>query len=295
MPQRSAGGWAPYPGIELVQTLIVEAFGRLLPDMDVPGPPNGEEDLYSVFNARAELMGWSTTAKDRQRSLQWGMNDAGLTAGSEANAETDAIPFLARRMNDAGLTSGSAASRLGWVQVGLDAGVEAVVALPPLVQCFHDSLRRFGVVELSALQVTGCDLTSSGSGGSDLQPALNWFSVIPNARAGALIVIEDESLAQTADELVARLEWLTTGPFAFGRQVGETDRHSGDAPDDVVASPGRLGVSVTLPEWTAAAAAWALATVIAETGTSGSDRRTLTARVEALTRRPRWRAHASRR
>ena len=285
MPQRSAGGWAPYPGIELVQTLIVEAFGRLLPDMDVPGPPNGEEDLYSVFNARAELMGWSTTAKDRQRSLQWGMNDAGLTAGSEANAETDAIPFLARRMNDAGLTSGSAASRLGWVQVGLDAGVEPVVALPALVSCFHDALCRFGVVELSGLKVTGIDLSISGS--SHLVSALNWFSVVPNARAGALVVIEDESLAdRTADELVARLEWLNTGPFVFGRQMSVPDRHSGDAPGDVVPSPGRLGLSVTLPEWTAAAAAWALATVVDQTGASGSGRRTLTARVEVSPRRP---------
>lgn len=286
MPAPPPAGWTSYPGGELVQTFVVEAFGRLLPDMVMPGPPNDEEDLYSVFNARAELMGWSTTGNDRPRTTLWGMNDAGLTAGSEANAETDAIPFLARRMNDPGLTSGSEASRLGWVQVGLDAGVDAVVALPPLVQCFHDALRRFGVVELSALQVTGCDLTSRGAGGSDLQSALNWFSVIPNARAGALIVIEDESLAQTADELVVRLEWLNTGPFAFGRQAGLPDRHSGAAPGDVVASPGRLGVSVTLPEWTAAAAAWALATVIAETGTSGSDRRTLTARVEASTRRP---------
>ncbi len=284
MPQFSAGGWAPYPGIGITQTLVVEAFGRLLPDMGMPGPPNDEEDLYSVFNARAELMGWSTTGNDRPRSPLWGMNDAGLISGSEANAETDAIPFLARRMNDAGLTSGSGASRLGWVQVGLDAGVESVIALPALVSCFHDALRRFGVVELSGLQVTGHDLSISGS--NHLVAALNWFSVVPNARVDALVVIEDESLAdRVADELVARLEWLNTGPFVFGRQVGVLDRHSGDAPGDVP-SPGRLCVSVTLPEWTVGAAAWALATVIDQTGASGSDRRTLTARVEASPHRP---------
>lgn len=258
MPPPPPGGWAPYPGIELVQTLIVEAFGRLLPDMDVPGPPNGEEDLYSVFNARAELMGWSSTSA-RQRSSLWGMNDAALTPGSEA-------------------------SRIGWVQVGLDAGVEPVAALPAFVQCFDDALRRFGVVELTGLQVTGSELSSSGS---CWNPGLNWFNVVPNARSGALIVIDDASLTdRTAEELVARLEWQNTGPFAFGRQVGLPDRHSGERPDEFVPAPGRLGVSVTLPEWTAAAAAWALAIVIDATGTNGSDRRALIARVEVSDHTP---------
>ncbi len=260
MPRPPQGGFTSYPGGEIPQTLVVEAFGRLLPDMSMPGPPNGEEDLYSVFNARAELMGWSSTGT-RRRSTLWGMNDAELTPGSDT-------------------------ARIGWVQVGLDPGVEPVVALPALVQCLDDALRRFGVVELTGLQVTGTDLSSSGSCPS-LGSALNWFNVVPNARSGALIVIEDESLVdRAAAELVARLEWLNTGPFVFGLQVGVPDRHSGEAPGDVAPSPGRLGVSVTLPEWTAAAAAWALATVIDTTGTGGSDRRALTARVEVTDHTP---------
>ncbi len=262
MPRPPRGGFAvPYPGIEIAQTLVVEAFGRLLPDMGMPGPPNDGEDLYSVFNARAELMGWSSTSA-RQRSSLWGMNDAELTSGSDA-------------------------SRIGWVQVGLDAGVEPVAALPALVQCLDDALRRFGVVELSGLQVAGSDLSSSGSRWIPLVSGLNWFNVVPNARSGALIVIEDESLAdRTAAEFVARLEWLNTGPFVFGGQVGVADRNSGEAPGEVAPHPGRLGVSVTLPEWTAAAAAWALATVIDTTGTGGSDRRALTARVEVTDHTP---------
>ena len=76
--------------------LIVEAFGQLFRDANLEGMIlEDEEDLYSVFRARAELMGWSTTSA--RRPLLWGMNDAGLTAGNDA-------------------------SRIGWVQVGPEVG-----------------------------------------------------------------------------------------------------------------------------------------------------------------------------
>ena len=49
--------------------------------------------------------------------------------------------------------------------------------LPALIQCFDDALRRFGVVELSGLQVTANFLepmTRSCTG--DLVSMLNWFN-----------------------------------------------------------------------------------------------------------------------
>ena len=73
----------------MASTLFLEAFGQLSPGTALID--SEEEDLYSVFRARAELMGWTTTSADRQ--LLWGMNEAELTAGSDA-------------------------SRLGFVQVG---------------------------------------------------------------------------------------------------------------------------------------------------------------------------------
>ncbi len=73
--------------------LFVEAFGQLSPGTNQID--SEEDDLYSVFRARAGLMGWSTTS-DR-RPMLWGMNDAELTAGIDA-------------------------SRIGWVQVGLNVG-----------------------------------------------------------------------------------------------------------------------------------------------------------------------------
>ena len=120
-----------------------------------------EEDLYSVFRARAELMGWSTTS-NRRRPMLWDMNEAELTAGTDA-------------------------SRIGWVQVGLDVddleptrvppasipgygyaslgvrrrAIKPAMVLPALVQCFDDALCRFGDIELSGLQVTAYDLDPS--------------------------------------------------------------------------------------------------------------------------------------
>ncbi len=133
-------------------TLFLEAFGQLSRDTSLAGIVSEEEDLYSVFNARANLMSWATTASARRRVEIWDMNEAELTAGTDA-------------------------SRIGWVQVGLGevvepgtlelptptrggtgrgfrytslpvvrhSAVELPMAVPALIQCFDDALRRFGV------------------------------------------------------------------------------------------------------------------------------------------------------
>ncbi len=81
-------------------TLFLEAFGQLSRDTSLTGIVSEEkEDLYSVFNARANLMSWATTASARRRVEIWDMNEAELTAGTGA-------------------------SRIGWVQVGLGEVVE---------------------------------------------------------------------------------------------------------------------------------------------------------------------------
>ena len=257
--------------------LFVEAFGQLAPGTNLID--SDEEDLYSVFNARAELMGWSTLPSNRhphRRSSLWNMNDAELTAGTGA-------------------------SRIGWVQVGLaydptgdfvESGsppppgyvgyayaplskrrlseVEAAITLPALIQCFDDALRRFGIIELSAFQVTAHFLdprTRSYAG--DLVSGLNWFNTTPQEKADALIAFDQGLLGgHTEAELVARLRRGNTGLFEFGPVVAVPDDRSikksfFGAPDRPI-SPAHsgLGVSVTLPEWTASAVGWALAIVI---------------------------------
>ncbi len=82
--------------------LFVEAFGQLTPGTGLID--SEEEDLYSVFRARAELMGWSSTS-DR-RSLLWEMNEAELTVNEDS-------------------------SRIGFVQVGLNVGAIERTEVPP--------------------------------------------------------------------------------------------------------------------------------------------------------------------
>lgn len=245
--------FAPFPSARMPATLLLEAFGQISPRTDLSDEVSGAQDLYSVFMTRAELMSWSTHASSSssprfaevwERGLLWGMNEAELTA--EAGS-----------------------SRIGWVQVGLEVGVEAAMALPALIQCFDDALRRFGVVELSGLQVTAGFLPRARPCAGNLVSGLNWFQVAHGPKANAVIAVDDGLLQEgTESELVARLQQLYTGPFKFESLVAVPEQHSievpPEQPDTSTLSPAQWGLSVTLPEWTASAAAWVLAVAIDE-------------------------------
>lgn len=267
----SAGQPLGWERVTVMSSLFVEAFGQLIRGANPGGfVSEDEENLYSVFRARAELMGWYTTSP-RRRPLLWGVHEAELTAGVDA-------------------------PRIGFVQVGLEVGdlkqtrtpppldhrgfgyapsgirrkaIEPVLMLPALIQCLDDALRRFGAVELSGLQVTANFLqpgTQSCAG--DLVGTLNWFNTNLKGKTGALVAFDQELLGgYTEAELVADLQRGNTGSFEFGPVVAVSDHHSiklgVEAPFRYI-SPAHsgLGVSVTLPEWTAGAAGWALAVVI---------------------------------
>ena len=250
--------------------LFVEAFGQLTQDANLKGiVSEDEEDLYSVFLSRSELMGWATTSP-RRHSMLWNMHEADLTS------EDDAF-------------------RIGWVQVGLDVGnlepalpaprhvqgfayaplsahrrdIEPALVLPALIQCFVDALRRFGVVELSGFQVTANFLDSrTQSYARDIISALNWFNIAPHGRANALITFDEKFLRGSSEaELVASLRRRNTGSFEFGPVVAVPEQHSVKAYVEtpvLSVSPtlSGLGISVTLPEWTPSAAGWVLASVI---------------------------------
>ena len=260
--------------------LFVEAFGQLFRGANLEGiVSSDEEDLYSVFLARSELMGWSTTSTGR-RPLLWDINEAELTAGSDG-------------------------SRMGWVQVGLEVGdleptrvpppaldrgfgyaphgarrkaTELALMLPALIQCLDDALRRFGVVKLSGLQVTANYLESKTRRCyGDLVGTLNWFNTSPTGRADAIIAFDQKLLAgHTEEELVADLRRKNTGSFEFGPVVAVPQQHSIKAGvetpiSSVSPSHSGLGVSVSLPEWTPSAAAWVLAIVIDTARASAPD------------------------
>ena len=262
-------------------TLFLEAFGQLSgqPTIDAQ-----EEDLHSVFRERAELMGWATTSQDRS-SLLWDMNEA------ELNPDVDPVPRTTHFVFDPNC--------IGFAQVGLDVGpaepvdppppqprsgrsgwygyaplpyrrrsADPVLALPPLVQCFHDSLSRFGIVELSALQATASYLeTGAASQWGYLVSVLNWFNTNLKASADAIVSF-DHGLLRNDDVpgLLASLQRRNTWSFDFRSVV--------DVPDECmveVTSRGcfgpvfpksDIGVSVAMPEWTPSAVGWVLASVV---------------------------------
>ena len=244
------------------QTLFLEAFGQLSGPATID---SCEEDLHSVFRERAELMRWATTPRDRP--LLWSMEEAEITA------DTDPC-------------------RIGWVQVGLGIGpvelpntpansdpgwvalptrqrsTDPVLALPALVQCFDDALRRFGVVELSGIQVTASFLDPDArSSISYLVYVLNWFNTNLKAGADAIIAFDQDLLGgNEVSELVATLRYRNTYPFEFSTFTPVSEKHMvripAEAPYHPVAPQSDAGVFVTLPEWTPSAAGWVLASVV---------------------------------
>ena len=246
-------------------TLFLEAFGQLTLGTNRAVIAVAEEDLYSVFHSRAELMNWSTTMLPRPpRPRLWEMEEAELTAGRDT-------------------------PRIGWVQVGLDGGiiktgrvlptkvpgfaplpehrshaVDPAEVLPALSQCFDDALRRFGDVTLSGLQVTIRYMEPHYThADSDLNSGLNWFNLTRQARTEALIAFDHALLGgHTAAVLVASLQRWNTGAFAFGPAVTVPEPYWIQVPASRALMPEGLGVAVTLPEWTASAVAWVLALVI---------------------------------
>ena len=266
--------------------LFVEAFGQLRRAVNSEGiVSEDEEDLYSVFRARSELMGWS--ANSAGRPPLWDINEAELTTGIDAYRIGDVQVGL--NVGDLEPTREPSAPVLGYRYAPLGVrqrAIEPSVALPALIQCFDDSLRRFGVVELSGLQVTANFLepgTQSYIG--DLVSQLNWFNTTLKGQADALISFDKEFLGGHSEaELVASLQRRNTGAFEFGPVVAVPEQHSikvgVEAPFRFI-SPAHsgLGVSVSLPEWTASAAGWVLAMVMDAARGSAPDVRNFAVRV----------------
>ena len=103
----------------------------------------------------------------------------------------------------------------------------------------------------------------------DLVGVLNWFNTTQKARADAIIAFDQELLGgHTEAEIVASLQRWNTGSLEFGPVVAVPEQHWISAPVEMPLSgasplaPSGLGVSVTLPEWTASAVGWVLAKVI---------------------------------
>ena len=203
-------------------------------------------------------------------------------------------------MEEAEITADTDPSRIGWIQVGLDVGnidpyrvpsrpilvsaytpiellkwldvhrrpAEPAVVLPILVQCFDDALRRFGVVDLSSIQLTANDMDPMEQSYSYLGSVLNWFNTNLKAGADAIVAFDQGLLGgQDVSELVATLQRRITEPFEFGPVIAVPEQHMVNVPSEMsyhrpIVPKSDLGVFVTLPEWTPSAVGWILARVI---------------------------------
>ena len=144
-------------------------------------------------------------------------------------------------------------------------------ALPALSQCLDDSLRRFGTVTLTGLQVTLQDLrplTSDNRVGDYVSPR-NGFNLAGPAGAQAHIAFDHAWLGDRIAELPDRFP--NPGAFEFGPVVTGPAPHRIQVPAETPFLRGlaaaRLGLAVTLPEWSASAAGWALALALYTTRT----------------------------
>lgn len=254
-----------------MSTLFVEAFGQLSgsPIIDAE-----EEDLYSVFRARSVFMGWYN---------------------QDSRQDSVLLPSMLWIMEEAEITADTDPHRIGWAQVGLDVGelerakpsrgpvqgfayaplpvhrrsIEPAVALPALAQCLVDALRRFGVVEMSGVQVTAKSLEAKRQPyASAFNSGLSWFNLTLKGRADALIAFDKEFLGErTEAELLASLRRGNTGAFEFGPVVIVSVQHSVKAGSEwpirsISPASSGLGISVSMPEWTPSAVGWVLASVI---------------------------------
>ena len=269
--------------------LFVEAFGQMAGEPDIDAP---EEDLYSVFRDRSILMGWYSETSDQYpvslAPMLWAMEEAEMTADTDTR-------------------------RIGWVQVGISVGelerakpspgpvqgfayaplpvhrrdIEPSVVLPALIQCFVDALHRFGIVELSGIQVSARSLEPKAQPYSrSLNSGRSWFNTNLKGRADALIAFDEEFLGEhTEAELLAGLQRKYTGTFQFGPVVIVPEQYSIKAGDEYAIrciSPAGFGISVAMPEWTPNAVGWALGSVIDSARIINPDARNFTVRLTRI-------------
>ncbi len=251
--------------------------------------------LHRIFEARAELMGWATYDNPPLHPPLWNMFEAGLTDSEDdpsligwvhvglanpidlmkAMPEFRTAPRLPEQeLRDLRETL-PAGDRGGWATIPMPPGyneatVELCVALTPLVQCLDDALRRIGAVEVSGFQLTCYGAHYRPRGQSSARHRFSgddWFDVPSQSGADALIAFDRGFLGgHTEAELAASLRRTV---FEFGSPVAVTERHKAKGASatpwpNIILEPSGLGVPVSMPEWTASAAAWALTGVINE-------------------------------
>lgn len=179
-------------------TIFVGVYGsiRLHPWIT---PELVEEDVYSMFMARAESMGWSFSGPDMWSTGLWGMNEAGQNWSPP-----------------------SSSNLIAWVQTVALTNQQSPGARPLPVQtilaCIKDSVSRFGELTLTGIQLL-LPVQLGGVTLGHLVSGLNWFNVCdPAARVPIRITLDggqDDSVLRKGAETLATLQRFNTGAFTF--------------------------------------------------------------------------------
>ena len=224
--------------------LSLEAFGTLSEGTDMTIINTEDEDLHSVFRERAELMGWlnaGSTGSGLRHNRLWSMHEAELTIGGR---EPDVEPV---RWRSPIASQEELATRIGWIQVGLEVSVDPALAMPALVQCFHDSLARFGVVELTGLQISARYLQPSARSYMwFFIDVSNWFNVISKNRVNVSVTFDADRVERHSTiAMVSDLQRRVARPaFEFKEALSSSE------------------ISVTMSEWTPSAIGYVIGIVI---------------------------------
>ena len=286
----------------MTPSLVFEAFGEI-PVTDLleseremerqrrENPSSGVTEvgsLHIAFDARAELMAWSTTSAS-QYNL-WEFFEAGLTSRGTAPTRSGWVHVGLSNPKETGSAVGLEDGVVaGWGTVAAAGGhSDSAVALPtvlaPLVQCLDDSLRRIGAVDVSGFQLTCYDAHLSGQHRviGRLTNAADWFGPPSCEESNAFIAFDDGFLAgHPADEMLGALQRRFSGSFRFDHVALVAEEYQVcHMPDAVVDfRPAENGIVVTIPEWTGSAAGWVLATVVDAARLVAPDTRNFAVRV----------------
>ncbi|OZM79342.1 hypothetical protein [Pseudonocardia sp. MH-G8] len=193
-----------------------------------------EEDAYSLFFNRAEMMGWSHSTTEGRRPVLWGMNDAGFDVAGETT--------------DAG--------RVAWFQVGTGEDELSGVAFPfhPLLTCAVDSVARVGQLGLDGVQFL---VPVQYAGAPAFRSAVpNWFNLCDPASRTRLRVTVDSGEDAVLPRVAAKLSELVTlmAPERFAVEPGLRQEHVQLLPEatEFWMGEGRHPVTfdTVAPDWT---------------------------------------------
>ena len=279
--------------VAMTPILILKAFGhfpstslieseRERERRERMAPPTGAVKtsiLHRAFEARAKFMGWATYHKPPPNPPLWNMFEAGLVDRDDDPSLIGwayvgmANPTDLRKVTPDVIQPGTGP---GWAAIqvppGYDEATVAIpVAIPPFVQCLDDALRRIGATDVSGYQLTchRANLQPSKQSRGHLISLIGWFHVpAPDAMPADALVAFDRGFlgGLPASGLMSRVGRKRYEPFEFSLAPDVPDQHRIKAPGSIIQSvtfdPSEIGLSVRMPEWSASAAGWVLATVI---------------------------------